>query len=339
MTYIGLAIVVALVAWYAWEKSRRKTHPMEGGLHEDISLPYEQEYELYHNDLSLCSKKVRVCMAELGLPYKAHHIELIETGSYETISRHFLKVNPAGVLPVLVHNGHPVYESHDIISYAAAQAGDGAPMLVPADREHRALMQKWKDLASMVGDDPTDDLAKSAAGCVGVLSVPLFAAGMVVIPYRHVFEGLLFHRIKFRPFMFLIMKVVGLKGVLNVKKVKNKLDAAKAALCNHFAALNELLSDGRPWIVGQQYTLADISWMVLFDRLMEADSIEYFLSGNTYPYVQTYWQRLRARPSYQEGVDGFRHPLVADATRRIQAQKATDPRFAEAMAMGCPANA
>ena len=58
-------------------------------------------------------------MAQLGVVYKSHHVDLIETGSYEVISRHYLAVNPAGLLPALVHNGHPIYESHEIIAYVA----------------------------------------------------------------------------------------------------------------------------------------------------------------------------------------------------------------------------
>ena len=44
-------------------------------------------------------------MAELELPYRDHHVHLIETGSYENVGRDYLAVNPAGLLPVLVHKG------------------------------------------------------------------------------------------------------------------------------------------------------------------------------------------------------------------------------------------
>ena len=78
---------------------------MTGGLRTDIHLPFSEEWELYHNDFSLCSKKTRVCLDELGIRYKSVHIDLIETGAYENISAHFLKLNPAGLVPLLIHNG------------------------------------------------------------------------------------------------------------------------------------------------------------------------------------------------------------------------------------------
>ena len=135
-----LAVVVAGVAWWAWERSRRRTHPVPAGFQPDIEVPFEQEFELYHNALSLCSMKARVCMAELGVPYASHAIDLIETGSYENISRHFLAVNPGGTVPVLIHNGHPIYESHEQIRYAARHAPPGCPSLVPDDPELHAEM-------------------------------------------------------------------------------------------------------------------------------------------------------------------------------------------------------
>ncbi len=336
MVYV-LIFALLLLALFFWEKGHRVTRPMPGGLHLDISLPFEREFELYHNDLSLCSKKARVCLAELRIPYKAHHIDLIETGSYETISRHFLKVNPAGILPVLVHNGHPVYESHDIISYLAQKAEHPPLELVPEDSARRDLMQRWKDCASIIGEDPIKDLDSSAAACISVLTLPLFASGIAVIPYRHIFEGILFHRVRMRAVLFFSLKVIGLERLFRVNKFDRAMGKAKSSLLDHFAALDELLSDGRPWIVGNEFTLADVSWMVLFDRLVEADWNEHVLSGNLYPWVQAYWERLQTRPSYNEGVDAFRHPLVSVATDKIRQLKATDDTFRASFIAGCPA--
>ena len=182
MAYGLLVLLVGLLGWFWYEKRQRVTHPMAGGIHRDVVLPHAAEYELYHNDFSLCSKKVRVGMAEAGLDYVSHHIELIENGSYQTIGRDFLEVNPAGILPVLVHDGHPVYESHDILSYLAEQSPDYR--LVPEDAERASVMQHWKNSASIVGDDPASDMRSSAAACVSVLTLPLFAATIESIPYH-----------------------------------------------------------------------------------------------------------------------------------------------------------
>ena len=44
-------------------------------------------------------------------------LALPSSGSYETKMPWFLRINPAGTVPVLVHNGHPIYESHEQIVY------------------------------------------------------------------------------------------------------------------------------------------------------------------------------------------------------------------------------
>ena len=113
----------------------KKFTPPTGGLHPEITLPHEQSVELYHNSLSLCSGKVRVVLAEKNIPYKANHIHLIETGWYQNASPEFLKINPGATVPVLVHDGHPVYESHDQVEYAEIlgnQINKNSPSLKPA---------------------------------------------------------------------------------------------------------------------------------------------------------------------------------------------------------------
>ncbi len=120
-----LAIATAFFAAWAFENARRRRHPVSHGHRPEIALPNEQEFALNHNAVSPCSMKTRLCLAELRIPYQSHPIELIETGAYENIRPAFLRVNPAGTVPVLVHQGHPVYESHEQIRYAAEHATPG----------------------------------------------------------------------------------------------------------------------------------------------------------------------------------------------------------------------
>ncbi len=330
-----LLLLALLVAWFLWEKRHRRTHPMAGGLHPDISLPYTEEFELYHNGLSLCSKKVRVCLEELGIPFEEHHIDLIETGSYEVVSRHFLAVNPAGLLPVLVHNGHPVYESHDIISYCAEHAPEGAASLVPDDAATREVMDAWKARASIVGERELD-VAHSAADCVAVLTVPLFASGMQEIPYHKLVEGLLFHRIRFRPFLFLMLKFRGLDGLPGMPPLVRQVSAAYRAMQGHLDALEQQVGAG-PWICGSQFTLADVSWLVIFERLAEADWLDSLVGPDLRPGLHAYWQRLRERPGYA-GISNYRLPVVDRASERIRAYKQQHPGYAGALtAAGQPA--
>ena len=327
---IGIALILLFlpVSWWLWERSHRRTGPAPPGLQEKIDLPFEQEFELYHNAFSLCSKKVRVCLAELGVDYASHHIDLIETGSYETLSRRFLAVNPQCTVPVLVHNGHPVYESHEQIRYAAEHAGETAEPLVPTDPDLAAEMQAWVDRASLTGDNPMAEMQKSAANCVPGLTVPLFCAMMTDIPFSKLVPGFLFHRARLRPMMFFAMKVAGLGGLAKLKPAARAIGGSVRHMNSHLDALEAKLEEsGGPWLLGDTFTLADVSWVVIFDRMREADCADLFLGGDLHPRVTAYRDKLFARSSYAKGIWAHEHPTVRLGTERIREAKRSDPRF------------
>ena len=53
---------------------------------------------LYHNDMSVCSQKVRVCLAEKGLPWEDRHI-VLRDGEHQ--QDWYLKLNRRSVVPTL----------------------------------------------------------------------------------------------------------------------------------------------------------------------------------------------------------------------------------------------
>jgi glutathione S-transferase len=326
-----LAAAAGLVGWWGWEKSHRKTHPVRPGFQKDINLVYEEEFELYHNPLSLCSMKTRVCMAELQVPYKGHAIDLIETGSYQTLSREFLAVNPAGTVPVLVHRGHPIYESHEQIRYAAAHAPPGSPSLVPADPALKEEMERWIDMSS-VTDDPIRYPERSIGNAVPRLTLQIFAAMIEKIPYRNILEGLLFHFDKRRPVLFLMLKARGLERMHKLKPVMQALAIGRKHVNAHLDTLEKKLAErGGPWILGESFSLADVSWMVIFERLRQVDNEHVFVGGGLRPACTAYWKRLKERPSYAEAVLGYPHPLIDHGIQRLKEVKAADPALRNAL--------
>jgi tetrachloro-p-hydroquinone reductive dehalogenase len=329
--WLALAAAAGLCGWWAWEKSHRRTHPVPPGIRKDILLAHESEFELYHNPLSLCSMKTRVCLAELRIPYEGHAIDLIETGSYQTLSREFLAVNPAGTVPVLVHRGHPIYESHEQIRYAAAQAPPGSPSLVPADPALRREMEHWIDRSSLT-DDPIRYPERSIGNAVPRLTLQIFAAMIEKIPYRNILEGLLFHFDRRRPVVFLTLKALGLERMHRLKPLRAGLDVGRTHVNAHLDVLEtQLAESGGPWILGETFSLADVSWMVVFERLRQVDNEHVFLGGGLRPACTAYWERLEQRPSYAEAILGYPHPLIDHGIRRLKEAKAADPALRDAL--------
>src|SRR5215468_10687791 len=109
--------------------------------------------ELYHNDISVCSQKVRVVLAEKNLPWTNHHLSLVRG---EHLTPEFKKMNPRGVVPVLVHDGHTIVESSVICTYLDEVFPD--PPLMPKDAVERATMRLWCKLP--------DDILHVACGTV-----------------------------------------------------------------------------------------------------------------------------------------------------------------------------
>jgi glutathione S-transferase len=324
-------VAAALVAWWARENARRRRHPVEPGHHPEITLPHEREFELHHNALSLCSMKVRVCLAELGIDYAGHPVDLIETGAYENIRPALLAVNPAGTVPVLVHEGHPIYESHEQIRWAAAHAPPGAPALVPDEPALRAEMERWIDRSSLT-DDPIEHGDESAGNAVPGLTLPLFAAMIERIPVHRILEGLLFHFDKRRPWMFLAFKAAGLGHLPRLRPAMALLARSRSQMAGHLDGLEkQLAASGGPWILGETFSLADVSWLVIFERLVQADVLHVFVGATLRPACAAYWERLKARPSHRAAIVEQGHPTIAYGTARLREAKAADPALRVAL--------
>ncbi len=321
LVLVGFLAGAALTIWLV-EKQRRKTHPVLPGYQPDIEFLHEEDFELYHNALSLCSMKTRLCLAELGVPYRSHQIDLIETGCYENIRPRLLAVNPAGTVPVLLHHGHPIYESHEQIRYAAKFATDGVPALIPDDPSLRKEMEDWIDRSSLT-DDPLANADKTAGNAVPGLTLPLFFTMVEKIPYWRIAEGLFFHFDKKRPMMFIFFKLRGIENLAKMAPAVKVIAASRREMGIHLDALeSQLAKSGGPWILGEMYSLADVSWLVILERLRQADAEAAFFGDGKRPGVEQYWARLKARPAYRAAILDQSHPAIEYGTRRIEEARA-----------------
>jgi glutathione S-transferase len=94
--------------------------------------------ELYHNGLSSCSQKVRLVLAEKGLDFESHSVDLV---GGEQHAPDYVKLNPNHVVPTLVHDGRVLIESSLINEYLE-EAFPQAPQL-PADPASRHAVRLW----------------------------------------------------------------------------------------------------------------------------------------------------------------------------------------------------
>src|SRR3990172_3961306 len=103
--------------------------------------------QLYHYGTAVCAAKVRVVLYEKGLPWEGRIVRLGIDASRPTpgvLSQHdpaYLRLNPNGVVPTLVHDGKIIIESTLIIEYLDEVFPDTP--LMPTDPYERAQARLW----------------------------------------------------------------------------------------------------------------------------------------------------------------------------------------------------
>ena len=100
---------------------------------------------LFHADISNCSMRVRMVLAEKELPWTSHHLDLRKK---ETVTPEYFGIHPKGLVPTLVHNGVVHIESNEIIEYLDETYPD--PPLQPRSGKERDVMHEWLRTATEI---------------------------------------------------------------------------------------------------------------------------------------------------------------------------------------------
>ena len=228
--------------------------------------------ELYHAGRTTCSRKARLCLVEKGLDYVSHYVNL---GAFEHHRPDYLKLNPNGVVPTLVHDGTAITESTFINEYIDEVFPD--PPLRPSDPALKARMRVWGKLADEYGLSavrvPTWSRTKKA-GMEALKAKGDFEAVIARIPLKD-------HREKYR--------LIAGEGFSEADFAD-----AYAKMDDIYAKTEKALADG-PWLVGEQFTLADIN-MLPFVVQFAAYRPE-LLDPTNHPRTKDWHDRCLARPA------------------------------------------
>ena len=245
-------------------------------------------------------------MSELDIHYKSKHINIIETGNAENLSKYFKKINPKVTVPVLLHNGYPIYESHEQIKYLYKYKNDN---LIINDDENN-----WVKKASLVGE-PIDNLDQYAGNCVSLLTPPLFISMLRNISIFKFVPYIFKHPIKFRAINFLLFKLLGYFSYRKSTPLYQISLRASRNLNQHLKDLDAQIND-KEWIMGNDFSLADISWAVILHRLEELQLLSHIL--HTYSNIENYYERLKKRKCFIDGITNFQNKKVNTGVMRLQ---------------------
>ncbi|HEX9396944.1 MAG TPA: glutathione S-transferase family protein [Burkholderiales bacterium] len=226
--------------------------------------------ELYHSVNSVCAQKVRVVLAEKGLDYREHLMTL----RGDQFSPEYMKLNPAAVVPTLIHDGRPVIESSVILYYLDEVFPQRA--LMPADPHLRARVRQFNKLI--------DEYVHNSC------TILTFATA-----FRPWFAGLTGAEIEARLAKSPSKKRTEYKRDVALNGLESKF--AREALEHHLTLLkkmDEALADG-PWLAGAAFSLADAAVIPYILRL-DLLKLEKLLNAR----IKAWYARMRERPSVRK---------------------------------------
>jgi glutathione S-transferase len=241
---------------------------------------------LYHGLASTCSKKVRMCLFEKGLDFESH---LLDLQKFEQHDPDYLRLNPNGVVPTLVHDGRPIVESSIIIQYLDDAFPD--PPLLPADPYARARARLWLKFS--------DDVAYGAVGIptwekisrpvASKLSEKELEAVLARVPTDE-------RRERWRK-----------TATTGFSKEEHAQVAARAQQC--FIRIEAALEYG-DWLNGSTFSLADIAMIPFIDRLRNLNPE---LAGSPdWPRLNGWYDRMSARPAFARAFNFQNDPRAAE---------------------------
>ena len=232
--------------------------------------------ELYHNDMSSCSAKTRFALAEKGLDWHAHHLDL-RAGDQQKPD--YVELNPNAVVPTLVHDGRVIIESTVINEYLD-DAFPG-PALRPEGGHDQARMRLW-----------TKQLDEGVHAATSVISTGIafryqkLAHGTEAVEAQLAKMPDTAKRERMRDTIF--------NGV-DSRFVQGALQRFDKLLGDMEAALGE----GGPWLAGADFSLADINYAPYMARL---EHLQLCALWDTRPHVADWYARPQDRVGYQKGV-------------------------------------
>ena len=245
--------------------------------------------ELYHNDMSTCAQKVRLTLAEKGLEWEGHHMNLRKG---DTRTPEYIKMNPGAVVPTLIDNGTIICESTVIMEYLEDAYPE--PSQHPKDPVERARMRGW-----------LKQLDEGLHAAVGTIS------GAVAFRYQTMAgrtEAEVIEHINLIP-----------EPERRDRTMENNLKGVES---NYFTPAikrwDKLFSDmeaalgGNTWLTGEEYSLADIAYTPYLTRM---DHLKFMGLFDQRSQILDWYGRVKARPNYagiSDWINDKYIPLMAE---------------------------
>jgi len=242
------------------------------------------EIELYHFWDSFCSYKVRICLAEKGLDWAGHYIDLM---AFENLKPDYLAVNRRGVVPTLRHDGALIPESSTINEFLDDRYPE--PRLRPDDPLARARMRNWVKVEE-------DELFMAVR--------PASLNLMMKQAFARYSEADLDRLLATHPRPH---QIPLLKKMFHDPADLSAVEQSRKMMRATFAKMEKELARSGPWLAGATYSLADIAAAPAIDRIEQLGMSDVWAD---LPAAKDWVVRLTSRPAYKAAAprEGYRLP-------------------------------
>jgi ganglioside-induced differentiation-associated protein 1 len=257
--------------------------------------------ELYHHGSSVCAAKVRFALAEKALEWTGHYLDIL---AGEQFRPDYLKINPKAMVPALVHDGRIVVESTVICEYI--EDVFAARPIYPEDPYRRAEVRIWTKAVD-------EDLH------------PACSAITYVISHRHTIRRN--GATNFDAFI----KTPSSESIearkLKWQWIEHGLEAPGAAdkirLYDRYLHKMNAALNGRTWLVGDAFSMADIALTPYANRLAML-GLQEMWQGGRLPHVERWFARIRARPTFKPALIDWIPETLAGELAENGARSAPD---------------
>jgi glutathione S-transferase len=246
---------------------------------------------LYHHGSSACAAKVRFALAEKQLPWTSRYVDILRG---EQFKADYLALNPKAVVPTLVHDGAVVVESTVICEYVDEVFPE--PNIYPRAPLERARVRVWTKAVD-------EELH------------PACSAITYIVSHRHT----ILRNGGVGNFEEFVARGAGEGSAARLAKwqwIQQGLDAPGAAekirLYDAYLHKMEAALADSTWLVGSHFSMADIALAPYVNRLASL-AMEGLWQNDRLPHVENWFERLRARPTFDPAfVDWLPAGLAAE---------------------------
>ncbi|NQU72955.1 MAG: glutathione S-transferase family protein [Rhodospirillales bacterium] len=242
---------------------------------------------LYHFVNSVASQKVRIALHAKNLDFETREVALFESAQF---APEYLKLNPKGYVPTLIHDGKAIGESTVICEYLEDAFSDHP--LRPAEPHERARMRLW----SKAVDDGLH-------------------VGITMISFSAMFR----ERMKTMPEDIRERRFLNIGDPARRDRFESSFELGVdspyvfRAIADYEIAFRDIeaaLESGDDWLAGGAFSLAEINLAPYVARLDYLQLLPIWTAER--PLLRAWWDRVKAEPAVQRAIADVVSPTEID---------------------------